>query len=527
MRASLSLTRRGLPRRAILLPSGATCPRARPPRGVAVSAGAAFCVRGLHRASRAHHAHPVVVLVDSTSRHAPRTTARCHRDHRRARAQPEGRPPGPAEERAGRVDGSERLGKVESRVRYALRGGAAALRGVALDVRASVPRKARSARGRAATRALANDRHRAEERIVQSAFDGRHHHGAPRLSARPLGEGGPAALYRVRAGGAKPERGRDRRGRSRAAKGVEGPLLCADRDAPKRRVPGALCGAPRARLRAGSGGRNRAPAGSPSRARQEEEAFRGARARSSHCGACIAPADRRSGGTRPPRGEGRAPRGAGTRSAATLLGGPRVLRQELPGTVAGELLVQLARGDVQRVQRPGHPYGDRSGPRRAGSVAVDPRGRDRPLGHLRRARGRLDVSHHRGHGESDGRRSRRAVRQAVEEAPRSGALRTRRQENPGDLGRGRDGEPRHVGRPLPGRHPEFDAAVSGDQLGEDARAVPEVPERGGLRPVQRPEASRREPVGPRGRTRHRGRGGPVRARLPHLVRRARSTGERP
>ena len=92
---------------------------------------------------------------------------------RLARAQPRRRSPRGPQAQARRVHRRERLGQVEPRVRHALRRGAAPLRRDAERLRAPVPRAARAAARRAPPRALADDRHRAEERVGQPALDGR------------------------------------------------------------------------------------------------------------------------------------------------------------------------------------------------------------------------------------------------------------------------------------------------------------------------------------------------------------------
>ena len=109
------------------------------------------------------------------------------------------------------LTGPSGSGKIEPRVRHALRRRAAPLRGVALDLRAAVPRAPRPARRGAAPRALADDRDRAEERLDEPALDRRHDHRAPRLPARAVGARRRAALHGVRQAGSRAQRGRDRR----------------------------------------------------------------------------------------------------------------------------------------------------------------------------------------------------------------------------------------------------------------------------------------------------------------------------
>ena len=115
--------------------------------------------------------------------------------------------------------GPSGLGQVEPRLRHALRRGPAPLRRDAERLRAAVPRPARAAEGRPPPRPLADDRHRAEERLVQPALDRRHHHRDLRLPPRALRQGRRAALPDVRQEGRRAGRAGRHARDPRAARG--------------------------------------------------------------------------------------------------------------------------------------------------------------------------------------------------------------------------------------------------------------------------------------------------------------------
>ena len=75
------------------------------------------------------------------------------------------------------------LGEKLARVRHALCRRAAALRRIAVGVRAAVPAADGKARRRSDRRPVAGDLDRAEGDVAQSALDGGHRHRDPRLSA--------------------------------------------------------------------------------------------------------------------------------------------------------------------------------------------------------------------------------------------------------------------------------------------------------------------------------------------------------
>ena len=109
------------------------------------------------------------------------------------------------------------LGQIVAGVRHALRRGAAPLRRVAVVVRAPVPRADGEAQVRAAARAVADHRDRAEVGVVEPALDRRHGHRDLRLPARALRARRRAALPPVRRRGDGALGGRDRRRAADAA----------------------------------------------------------------------------------------------------------------------------------------------------------------------------------------------------------------------------------------------------------------------------------------------------------------------
>ena len=162
----------------------------------------ARCIRGARRSSD-------MVASPLSSSHEGRTSVRPARlilddgrparRPRRARAQPEERHrPHPAE-RARLRHRALRLGEVVARVRHDLRRGAAALRRVALRLRAAVPADDGEARRRLDRRALAGDLDRPEDDLAQPALDRRHGDRDLRLPAPALRADRTAALPDLRA----------------------------------------------------------------------------------------------------------------------------------------------------------------------------------------------------------------------------------------------------------------------------------------------------------------------------------------
>ena len=180
---------------------------------------------------------------------------------RSAHSQPEERQPRAAAQPAGGDHRAFGLGQELVRVRYALRRRPAALRRVALGLRAPVPRAHGEARSRSHRGALARDRHRAEGGEPQPALDGGHGHRDPRLPAPALRARRHALLPRAPARARSADGGRNGRPGRRAARGQP-------RHGPR---PGDR----RAQRRAGGPARRAARAGVHARAHRR----RGARSR--------------------------------------------------------------------------------------------------------------------------------------------------------------------------------------------------------------------------------------------------------
>ena len=230
------------------------------------------------------------------------------------RAQPQGRHRPAAAERADLHHRAVRLGEVAPRLRHDLRRGAAALRRVALRLRAPVPADDGEARRRLDRRALAGDLDRPEDDVAQPALDGRHGHGDLRLPAPALRARRPAALPGLRAA--------DRRARAldqiveqvlRAAGGHEVHGQRAGRARPQGRVPGPARGAAPRRLHAREGRRRAAAARGRDRPRQEVQAHDRGRRRPARDEGGSPAAARRSRSRRRPRW----PRGSSRSTSST------------------------------------------------------------------------------------------------------------------------------------------------------------------------------------------------------------------
>ena len=153
---------------------------------------------------------------------------------RRAHAQPQEHRPHAAGRQADHRHRRQRIGQVVARLRHDLRRRAAALRRVAVGLRAAVPRADGEAGRRSHRRHLAGDRHPPEEQHPQSALDGRHDDRDPRLHA---------AAVRARRADLLPQlrprsRARNGGGRRAAARRAAGGHAPADRlrSAGRRRV---------------------------------------------------------------------------------------------------------------------------------------------------------------------------------------------------------------------------------------------------------------------------------------------------
>ena len=284
---------------------------------------------------------------------------------------------------AGGHHGPVRLGQVVAGVRHDLRRGPAPLRRVAERLRAPVP-GADGQAGRGLDRgAVAGDLDRPEDHVAQPAVDGRHGHGDLRLPAPAVGADRQAALLQLRAADRRAVGGADHRpdhghGGGHALHGHG-----ADRPRAQGRVRQAAAGAALRGLHAREGGRRAAPARGGDRPRQEVQARHlggrgpaGDAAGSAQAAGGLAwrPRSRwRTGSSRWRRCRGRASRR-----------GPHVLRAvRLPAlrdldarARAALVLVQRAARRLPALHGPGLDDGDRPGPRGAGPVADDQRGRD-------------------------------------------------------------------------------------------------------------------------------------------------------
>src|SRR5581483_252653 len=172
--------------------------------------------------------------------------ARIHPREGSPRAQPQGHHAGDPEEEARGLHGGVGQRQELARLRHALRGGPAPVRGVAVRVRAPIPRADGEAALRRDPRALAHHLHRAEGGLQQPALHGRDHHRDPRLPPRPLRRGGQAALHHLRAAGGQAERAADRRRAGQAPRRDQADAA----GAPDRAAQGRAQGRPRRRAQA-------------------------------------------------------------------------------------------------------------------------------------------------------------------------------------------------------------------------------------------------------------------------------------
>ena len=191
-------------------------------------------------------------------------------DHsRRARTQPARRQPRPAPRRDDRVHRAVRLGQVQPRLRHDLRRGPAAIRRVAVVVRAAVPRPDGQARRRLHRGPVPGRLDRPEVDLAQPALDGRHDHRGVRLPAAALRPHRHAALPGLRRADQQADPAADRRPGARDARGhpVHGARPGDPR--PQGRIRRPLRRAAGQGLRPGPGRRRGAPA---DRAAEAEEA---------------------------------------------------------------------------------------------------------------------------------------------------------------------------------------------------------------------------------------------------------------
>ncbi len=273
------------------------------------------------------------------------------------------------------------LREVLARVRHDLRGGSAAVRRVALRIRAPVPADDGEARRRLDRRALAGDLHRPEDDLAQPALDGRHGHGDLRLPAAAVCAHRPAALPDLRA----PDRGAvarpDRRAGAAPRRRHEVHGERSGRARPQGRVQGHPGGAAPRRLHAREGRRRAAAPRGGDRPRQEVQAHdRGRRrpARDEGRSPAAAHAVRRDGDVacRGARGHRRR-----RRRRAHLLREPRVPRSRrlAARARAARVLVQLAARSMSPLHRARRAARDRPRSPRSRYVALDRGGRARPV----------------------------------------------------------------------------------------------------------------------------------------------------
>ncbi len=147
--------------------------------------------------------------VTEDARHRSTRGCRRSRRSRRAHAQPQEHRSDAADRQADHRDRRQRIGKVVARLRHDLRGRPAAVRRVAVGLRAAVSRADGEARRRSHRRHRAGHRHPPEEQHQESALDGRNDDRDPRLHAAAVRARRPDVLPELR------PRGGTRDGRSR------------------------------------------------------------------------------------------------------------------------------------------------------------------------------------------------------------------------------------------------------------------------------------------------------------------------
>ena len=137
-----------------------------------------------------------------------RRAARAHDDRRagRARPQPQEHLARDPARQPGRRHRALRLGQVEPGLRHHLRRRAAALHGVALELRQALRRAGREARRRLRVRPVAGDLDRAEDARQQPALDRRHDDRHRQLPEPAVRDDRRAALPAHRRADAEPHR---------------------------------------------------------------------------------------------------------------------------------------------------------------------------------------------------------------------------------------------------------------------------------------------------------------------------------
>ena len=389
--------------------------------------------------------------------HPAGSRARRDRGPRRARAQPR-RPITSSMPKRELVvfTGAERLGQVEPRVRHALRRGAAPLRrdAVSAYARQFLGQLERPAR-RAHPRALADDRHRAEERRVEPALDRRHHHRDLRLPARALRARRRAALHDC----GKPVHGAERRARSSREMLAlpEGHASSASSRRSSRTARASSASCSRSCARAAScacdvDGADRTRSTIRPTLDKKQSSTRSSSS-SIASSSSARPRARLAESVELALREGKgelvvAVDAAAGKAAArsSVQREPRVLRPELPRAQPAELLVQQpARHVPASATASARALEVDPDARRRRRDAVDPRRRDRAVGDRDGARRRLDLPHRRRRrrrrarstSTRPGRSSRRTSRSRCSTASRARRSRSR-------WGKRGQREPRHV-----------------------------------------------------------------------------------
>ncbi len=411
-----------------------------------------------------------------------------HQDSWGPDPQPEEHQPRPAAQPAGGDHGAVGVGQVVARVRHALRGGAAPLRGIAVGLRTAVPATDGKAGRGPDRRAVAGHLDRAEGHQPQPALHRRHRHRDPRLPAPAVRPRRHALLPGARPAARSAKRVADGGCRAGAAGRHQADDPGARGGQPQGRARGPVRGDAGARLRAlprplgrrhgargaGQGLRGRHAA----QAEEERQAHhrRGGRPRQGQPGAQAAAGrvvrDRAAPGRRPRR---RAGDGHGQGACLQLQVRLPDLRVFAAGAGAAPVLVQQPDGRLPALRRPGPDHLLRPEARGGLPQPVAGLGRDQGLGppqpvlfpDAAKPGGVLRFRH------------RHAVRRAAQGCPGRRAA-----------GLGPAADPVHVhqrARPhhgararLRGHHPQPGAAIQGNRLHRRARRVGQVPEQPGL-----------------------------------------------
>ncbi|CAA9295630.1 MAG: Excinuclease ABC subunit A, partial [uncultured Gemmatimonadaceae bacterium] len=413
------------------------------------------------------------------------------------------------------------VGEVVAGVRHHLRRGAAAVRGVALGLRAAVPRADGEARRRRDRGALAGDLDRAEDGGAQPALHRGHGHRDLRLPAAAVRARGHAALPQLRPRRAAAERRADRRRHPGVGGGDAARGAGAARARAEGRVPRAVREHPQAGVHPRGGRRGADRARRPAEAEQAAEPQRVGGRR---------PARRARRRPRAPRrlardraearrrvgGGGRAP-GRRRRRArdARVLGALRLpgVRHLAARARAAPLLLQLPVRRLRVVRRPRHaPDRERGAdPRRPGPL--DPRGGRAAVGRA----GRVSQEDHPPPTRPRARvRPRRAVARpprrgatgaAARDGERRGVASARRPGRGAGSAQGREGRRAGRVRPAVGGDPRHRAApLRRDRLRERAGGARELHDRGAVPRVRGRAAQAGVARGHRERARHRVRG---------------------